>query len=91
VLAASCPGSVQGFISPDLQNDPSVKSGYTVTLADSTVGTPSDVADDCKRQEEPDRLLLDGGAHEHRHHRPAGFLEWGAWDALLHGRRLGAP
>jgi type IV pilus assembly protein PilA len=47
VLAASCPGSVQGFISPDLKNDPSVKSGYTVTLADSTVGTPSDVVDDC--------------------------------------------
>jgi len=47
VLAASCPGSVQGFISPDLKNDPSIKSGYTVKLADSTVGTPSDVTDDC--------------------------------------------
>jgi type IV pilus assembly protein PilA len=47
VLASSCPGSVQGFISPDLKNDPSVKSGYTVTLGDSTVGTPSDVVDDC--------------------------------------------
>ena len=32
-LAAACPGSSQGFISPDLKNDPSVKSGYTVTLA----------------------------------------------------------
>jgi type IV pilus assembly protein PilA len=50
VLAASCPGSSQGFISPDLQNDPSVKSGYTVALADSTVGTPADVADDCNGQ-----------------------------------------
>jgi len=47
VLASSCPGSVQGFISPDLQNDPSLKSGYSVALADSTVGTPSDVTDDC--------------------------------------------
>ena len=46
-LAASCPGSVQGFISPDLNGDPSVKSGYIVALADSTVGTPSDVVDDC--------------------------------------------
>ena len=47
VLAASCPGSAQGFISPDLKNDPSTKAGYTVKLADSTVGTPSDVVDDC--------------------------------------------
>src|SRR4051795_2309792 len=35
-LAAACPGSSQGFISPDLKTDPSVKSGYTVKLADST-------------------------------------------------------
>src|SRR5438128_9483957 len=27
-----------GFISPDLSIDPSIKSGYTVTLADTTVG-----------------------------------------------------
>ena len=46
-LAAPCPGSAQGFISPDLKADPSIKSGYKVTLADSTVGTPADVADDC--------------------------------------------
>jgi prepilin-type N-terminal cleavage/methylation domain-containing protein len=46
-LAAACPGSSQGFISPDLKTDPSVKSGYTVTLKDSTVGTPADVTDDC--------------------------------------------
>jgi prepilin-type N-terminal cleavage/methylation domain-containing protein len=32
-LAAPCPGSQQAFISPDLALDPSVKSGYTVTLA----------------------------------------------------------
>jgi type IV pilus assembly protein PilA len=33
VLATPCPGSLVSFISPDLGIDPSVKSGYTVTLA----------------------------------------------------------
>jgi type IV pilus assembly protein PilA len=46
VLSAACPGSTQGFISPDLSTDPSVKSGYTVELAD-TGDAPADVADDC--------------------------------------------
>ena len=46
VLAAACPGSSQGFISPDLSTDPSIKSGYTVTLEDTGTG-PADVADDC--------------------------------------------
>jgi type IV pilus assembly protein PilA len=46
VLAAGCQGSTQGFISPDLALDPSTKSGYTITLADSTA-SPADVADDC--------------------------------------------
>jgi hypothetical protein len=32
-LAAACPNSNQGFISPDLSLDPSLKSGYTVALA----------------------------------------------------------
>ncbi|HXW04692.1 MAG TPA: prepilin-type N-terminal cleavage/methylation domain-containing protein [Vicinamibacterales bacterium] len=32
-LATACPGSSQGFISPDLSIDPSTKSGYTITLA----------------------------------------------------------
>ena len=45
-LAAACPGSTQGFISPDLAADPSIKSGYTVTLGDSTV-SPADVSTDC--------------------------------------------
>jgi type IV pilus assembly protein PilA len=43
-LAQGC-GSGQGFISPDLAVDPSIKSGYTVTLDDS--GTAADVVDDC--------------------------------------------
>jgi type IV pilus assembly protein PilA len=46
VLSTSCPGGSQGFISPDLATDPSVKSGYTVTLADTTA-SPADVTDDC--------------------------------------------
>ena len=31
-LAAACPNSSQGFISPDLSSDPSIKSGYTVDV-----------------------------------------------------------
>ena len=38
VLAAPCTGSTQGFISPDLALDPSLKSGYTVRLAAATAG-----------------------------------------------------
>jgi type IV pilus assembly protein PilA len=47
VLSKACPGSSQGFISPDLATDPSTKSGYTVALAESGEGTPADVTDDC--------------------------------------------
>jgi hypothetical protein len=32
-LVLPCPGSSQGFISPDLATDPSFKSGYQITLA----------------------------------------------------------
>ena len=32
-LAQACPGSGQGFISPDLSTDPSLKSGYQIDLA----------------------------------------------------------
>jgi prepilin-type N-terminal cleavage/methylation domain-containing protein len=45
-LSTACPGSNQGFISPDLSTDPSTKSGYTITLADTGVGA-ADVAADC--------------------------------------------
>jgi type IV pilus assembly protein PilA len=37
-LALACPGSAQGFISPDLSTNPSTKSGYTITLAASAAG-----------------------------------------------------
>jgi type IV pilus assembly protein PilA len=43
VLAQSCPGSNQGFISADLAVDPAQKSGYTVVLDPGTLGTgPTD-------------------------------------------------
>jgi prepilin-type N-terminal cleavage/methylation domain-containing protein len=44
-LSTACPGSAQGFISPDLSTDPSVKSGFTVTLAAGAGAVP--VANDC--------------------------------------------
>jgi prepilin-type N-terminal cleavage/methylation domain-containing protein len=44
-LAEACPGSSQGFISPDLSVDPSTKSGYEIVLADGAGA--EDVADDC--------------------------------------------
>ena len=44
VLAAACPGSSQGFISPELSRDPSVKSGYTFNLESAGAGAG---ADDC--------------------------------------------
>ena len=33
MLATACPGSPVSFISPDLSADPSLKSGYRLTLA----------------------------------------------------------
>ena len=39
-LSASCPGSSGGFISPDLSSDPSLKSGYTVSLGAAAASTP---------------------------------------------------
>jgi type IV pilus assembly protein PilA len=39
-LSAACPGSTAGFISPDLSNDPSVKSGYRVAVVASASSTP---------------------------------------------------
>jgi prepilin-type N-terminal cleavage/methylation domain-containing protein len=42
-LARAAPGATQGFVSPDLKTDPSVKSGYTVALfkepGAATIGT----------------------------------------------------
>jgi type IV pilus assembly protein PilA len=45
-LAKPCVGSTQGFISPDLKLDPSVKSGYTVALA-AGAGAATVVLLDC--------------------------------------------
>jgi type IV pilus assembly protein PilA len=44
VLAAACPGSSQGFISPDLKVSPSIKSGYSIDLV--TAGAAAG-PDDC--------------------------------------------
>ncbi len=43
-LATACPGGNQPFISPDLATDPSLKSGYTLTLqaATGSLGGPAD-------------------------------------------------
>ena len=38
-LVTPCPGSSTTFLSPDLATDPTVKSGYLVTLADATAAT----------------------------------------------------
>ena len=38
-LTQACPGSTQGFLSPDLAGDPAQKSGYTVTLTAGTHGS----------------------------------------------------
>src|SRR5687768_14032357 len=45
VLVEACPGSSQGFISPDLGANTSVKSGYNIELADGA--NAADVANDC--------------------------------------------
>ena len=45
VLVQACPGSSQGFISPDLGATSSVKSGYTITMTDGAAA--ADVANDC--------------------------------------------
>lgn len=41
-LATACPGGTVGFISPDLSADPTLKSGYTVSLAAAGVAGPND-------------------------------------------------
>jgi type IV pilus assembly protein PilA len=49
-LSAACPGGTQGFISPDLSQDPSTKSGYEVALADTT-SSPGLVTKDCNTKD----------------------------------------
>jgi type IV pilus assembly protein PilA len=44
VLVQACPGSNTGFISPDLANDPSQKSGYIIELG---AGTSAAGQNDC--------------------------------------------
>ena len=47
VLAAACPNSTQGFISPDLSAAAPIKSGYTVTMVPGTVPAAQNVSLDC--------------------------------------------
>jgi prepilin-type N-terminal cleavage/methylation domain-containing protein len=44
-LSTACPSAAQGFISPDLSADPSIKAGYTFSLAPAAASTPGPV--DC--------------------------------------------
>lgn len=44
-LSTPCPGSVAAFISADLSSDPSVKSGYVITVTRSASSVPG--GDDC--------------------------------------------
>jgi prepilin-type N-terminal cleavage/methylation domain-containing protein len=48
-LVTACPGGTQGFISTDLAVDPSLKSGYTITLA-AGAGSTVLAALDCNGQ-----------------------------------------
>ena len=61
------PARAQGFISPDLTTDPSVKSGYTVTLA--TAGAAAG-PNDCNGDRDAGQLLRDRRARS-RSARPA--------------------
>ena len=47
-LAAPCPGSEVGFISSDIANDPSVKTGYTIAMVP---GSAEPAAEDCNGHE----------------------------------------
>ena len=63
-LAKPAPGSNQGFISPDLQKDPSRKSGYDVSLAkDGSAGVVVQTlaANTCNTAGERRRVGLLGG------------------------------
>jgi type IV pilus assembly protein PilA len=37
-LSAACPGSSQGFISPELSQDPSIMGGFTISLGSANAG-----------------------------------------------------
>ena len=57
--------SGQGFISPDLSsNGVDQERLHRSTLADTTVGTPTDVVDDCNGTHEPHGLLRDGASRD---------------------------
>jgi type IV pilus assembly protein PilA len=47
-LSTACPGSTIGFIAADLSTDPSIKSGYVITLAAAGASSPGPL--DCNGQ-----------------------------------------
>jgi prepilin-type N-terminal cleavage/methylation domain-containing protein len=80
VLGAGCPGSTQGFISPDLGAltlpKPVIKSGYNVDLNPAT-------AERLQRCSDADRLLCHCGASDGRNHREPRIWHHGCGHDLL--------
>ena len=91
VLATACPGGRRASSRPTSRPTPSIKSGYTVTLADSTVGTPADVTDDCNTNKSRTGYYATAVPVEHRHDRPARVLDRGARHDLLHPTGAAPP
>ena len=85
-LAAACPNSNQGFISPDLSVDPSIKSGYTVDLGERR-GRGQRGARLQRRGAEPHGLLRDGGSGDAGHDRQPRVRDQRSRDDLLHEQR----
>ena len=90
VLGAPCPGSAQGFISPDLGDpalpSPVVKSGYNVLAGG--VGDRCGRPERLQRHGDADRLLRDVGSRDRRHDRQPRVLEQrGGHDLLRPDRR----
>ncbi|MDQ3348087.1 MAG: prepilin-type N-terminal cleavage/methylation domain-containing protein [Acidobacteriota bacterium] len=86
ILAAPCPGSSNGFISPDLSSDPSVKSGYTISIAASASSTPGPT--DCNGAVTETGVLHDRGPRLRGVQRPSCVRDARRrLDLLRHGRR----
>ena len=92
VLGAPCPGSAQGFISPDLGDpalpSPVVKSGYNVLIAVSATGAAG--PNDCNGTRDADRLLCDLASRDRRHDRQPRVLEQRGGHDLLRPDRCRA-
>ena len=90
VLGAPCPGSAQGFISPDLGDpalpSPVVKSGYNVLLAVSATGAAG--PNDCNGTATQTDYYATSASRDRRHDRQPRVLEQrGGHDLLRPDRR----